>query len=209
MTDLIEAVHALTKGTRTKVVRDDGSTTVVRHDALLVQLETAVTSAITGNGGGAGAPTAVLVNSAALQRASIIRSQITEWCQLAKVRVTRDSTRDLTAWMIAYTGRDLEADWYTRTLHGWARTIRELLDPPKRIPLVDPCVACGATKYVNESGEEIPSPLVVEYDHVALHSSLRAVCRVCEVSWDGPEAVAELVTELKELHPETTRIIVE
>ena len=208
--DLTEAVTALTKPTRTKVIRDDGSTVNVDHDALLVQLEDAITSATTGNGGGAGAPTAVLVNSEALYRAMLIGSQIADWCRIVGVKPVRsDLSLSLSRWLVAFQATNTDRQFYIQALRQWAVTIEELLDPPRRLPLVDPCVACGAKEYVTADGERLPYPVVVEYDRALLHASLRATCRACELVWTGPEAVDELVSEMKERHPETTRIVEE
>jgi hypothetical protein len=199
VTDLIDAVTALTKPTRTKVVRDDGSTTTVRHDALLVQLEAAVTSAI-GNGGGGGSATGSVLNDAALQRALIIRSQIGDWCRLVKVRPSRDTVDDLTRWLVAFTGRDQEADFYTRTLHDWAATIINLLDPPKTVPLAGACPVCKATSWTGDDGSYRASPVAALYDHANPMRSARAVCRAgeCGTEWVGADAVEELIAEMSE-----------
>jgi len=193
--DLTEAVEALTKETRTKVMQGT-EVTVITHDPLLRQLEDAVTSAI-GNGGGGGQATGSVLNSEALFRASVIRAQIGDWCRQVEVRPTRDMITDLTRWMVAFVA---DPQWHISTLRGWAREIRDLLDPPKRVPLADPCPACTATKAVGEDGSTSPA-VVVEYDQVVLHASLRAVCRVCLVEWVGPDAVDELIGEMKERNP--------
>ena len=205
MDDLISAVDALTKPSRTKVVRDDGTTTVVRHDALLVQLEAAVTSAVGTDAGTGGQSTGNVINGSALYLLSIISSQIGDWCRIAKVKPTRKPVDDLARWRVAALSMP-EVTFYVDALRRWADDIKEMLDPPKRIPLVDPCVACGAAKYVTPEGDERP-PVVVEYHQVSLHASLRAVCRACELTWTGADAVEELVAEMKERHPETTRVL--
>ncbi len=120
---------------------------------------------------------------------------------------SRDAVTDLLRWHVAFLSSNTDEGFYVHALQGWARTIVEMINPPKRIPLVDPCVACGAYQYVTGDGTEAPNPVVVEYDQAELHSSLRAVCRVCDEVWQGADAVDELVSEMKEKHPETTRII--
>ena len=194
--DLTEAVEALVKPTRTKVIQGT-EVTVITHDPLLQQLEAAVTSAI-GNGGGGGQATGEVLNSAALFKAATIRAQIGAWCRVAGVPVTRKLVTDLTRWHVAAMATAL--DFQVSTLRGWAREIRDLLDPPKRVPLADPCPACTATKLVGEDGSSSPA-VVVEYDQFVLHASLRAVCRVCLVEWVGPDAVDELIGEMKERNP--------
>jgi hypothetical protein len=198
MTDLLDAVDALTKPTRTKVIRDDNTTVTVRHDALLVQLEDAVTSAI-GNGGGGGSATGSVLNDEALYRLTVIRSQLSDWCRLVNVRPTRtDAVKDLRAWHVGFLGTNGEADFYTRALVGWAATIRELIDPPKRVPLRDPCPVCKASHWSGVDGGLRASPVAVEYDHGNPYRTVKAVCRSCEAEWVGANAVEELIEEMGE-----------
>ena len=198
--DLLEAVDQLTKPTRTKVIQGDHVTTVV-HEPLLVQLEQAVTSAI-GNGGGGGSATGSVLNDEALQRLFIIRSQLSGWCRDVDVRPTRtDAVKDLRAWYINFMGTNVDPDFYTRTLNGWAATIRELIDPPKRVPLRDPCPVCKASQWTGVDGGLRASPVAVEYDHGDPYRTVKAVCRAegCGAEWVGPNAVEELIEEMGEV----------
>jgi hypothetical protein len=200
VTDLLDAVDALTKPTRTKVIRDDNTTVTVKHDALLVQLEDAVTSAI-GNGGGGGSATGSVLNDEALYRLSLIRSQLSDWCRLVNVRPTRtDAVKDLRAWHVGFLGTNGEADFYTRALVGWAATIRELIDPPKRVPLRDPCPVCKASQWTGVDGGLRASPVAVEYDHGDPYRTVKAACRAegCGAEWVGANAVEELIEEMGE-----------
>ena len=199
-TELAEAVEALTKPSRTKVIRDDGSTIVVEHEPLLVQLETAVTSAI-GNGGGGGTATGSVINDAALYQLLLIKTQIGDWCRLAGVRPDRQNTTvTLERWFVAQDGSSV---FHTRTLEQWADTITDLLDPPKTVPLDGPCPVCKATSWEDGTGDTRTiraSPVAVLYDQATLHASLRAVCRVveCSAEWSGADAVQELIEEMSE-----------
>lgn len=196
-TELAEAVEALTKPSRTKVIRDDGSTIVVEHEPLLVQLETAVTSAI-GNGGGGGTATGSVINDAALYQLLLIKTQIGDWCRLAGVRPDRaNTTVTLERWFASNSGSSV---FHTRTLEQWADTITDLLDPPKTVPLAGPCPVCKAVNWVGLDGSLRASPVAVLYDQATLHASLRAVCRVveCSAEWSGADAVEELVEEMTE-----------
>ena len=200
MSDLLSAIDALTKSTRTKVIQGDHVTTVV-HEPLLVQLEQAVTSAI-GNGGGGGSATGSVLNDEALQRLFIIRSQLGDWCRLVNVRPTRtDAVADLRAWYVAFLGTNAESEFYARTLHGWAATIRELIDPPKRVPLRDPCPVCKASQWTGVDGGLRASPVAVEYDHGDPYRTVKAVCRAegCGAEWVGANAVEELIEEMGEV----------
>lgn len=208
MTDLIDAVSALTKPSRTKVVRDDGSTTVVAHDALLVQLEAAVTSAI-GNGGGGGSATGSVINDAALARLLQISSQIRKWCRQADVQVTRYAVDNLERWKVAA----LAFDTYGQViiLEQWAYDIRNLLDPPKTVPLSGACPVCKAVNWEEGEGENRTiraSPVAALYDHANPYRSVRAVCRAgeCGTEWLGADAVEELIAEMSE-DPETAVFI--
>jgi hypothetical protein len=197
--DLLSAIDDLTKPTRTKVIQGDHVTTVV-HEPLLVQLEQAVTSAI-GNGGGGGSATGSVLNDEALQRLFIIRSQLGDWCRLLGVRPSRtDAVKDLRAWYVAFLGTNAEQEFYTRTLHGWAATIRELIDPPKRVPLRDPCPVCKASQWTGVDGGLRASPVAVEYDHGDPYRTVKAVCRAegCGAEWVGANAVEELIEEMGE-----------
>lgn len=196
-TELAEAVERLTKPSRTKVIRDDGSTTTVTHDPLLVQLETAVTSAI-GNGGGGGTATGSVINDAALYQLLLIKTQIGQWCHAAGVTPDRQNTTvTLERWFAAQT---VTSVFHTRTLEQWADTITELLDPPKTVPLAGPCPVCKAANWTGLDGSLRASPVAVLYDQATLHASLRAVCRVveCSAEWWGADAVQELVEEMSE-----------
>ena len=169
-------------------------------DALLVQLQDAVTSAI-GNGGGGGTATGSVLNDEAWYRLSLIRSQLGDWCRMVDVRPTRtDCVKDLRAWHVAFLGSNVDPAFYVRTLVGWAFTIRELIDPPKRVPLRGACPVCGADHWFGVDGSRRASPVAVEYDHSNPYRSVRAVCRVgsCGTEWTGVEAVEELVAEMTE-----------
>jgi hypothetical protein len=197
VTDLIDAVDALVKPSRTKVVRDDGTTTVVRHDALLVQLEAAVTSAI-GGGGGGGSATGSVVNDAALARLSQIGSQIRDWCRLVDIQPTRSPVSNLERWRVIALSQDTTG--HVVIMERWADDIRNLLDPPKTIPLNGPCPVCTADHWFSPDGDRRASPVAVEYDHANPYRSARAVCRAgeCGTVWVGADAVEELVSEMSE-----------
>ena len=200
MTELLDAVEALTKPLAMKIIRDDGTTTRITHDPLLVQLQDAVTSAI-GNGGGGGTATGSVLNDEAWYRLSLIRTQLGDWCRMVDVRPTRtDAVKDLRAWHVAFLSRNLDPRGYTRMLEGWAVTIRDLLDPPKRVPLRGACPVCSADHWFGVDGSRRASPVAVEYDYANPYRSVRAVCRVvgCGTEWTGVEAVEELVAEMTE-----------
>jgi len=197
--DLLDAVDALTKPTRSKVIQGD-TVTVVNHDPLLRQLEDAVTSAI-GNGGGGGSATGSVINDAALQQLLIIKSQIGDWCRIVGARHDRqDAVRSLRRWYVAFLGGTGESDFYVKALRGWAATITDLLDPPKTVPLAGACPVCKAVNWSGPDDTQRASPVAVLYDHADPYRSVRAVCRVesCDAEWVGADAVEELVEEMTE-----------
>ena len=206
-TDLIQAVDALVKPEiivylKPVTKRVKGRLKQVYHQELpplLTQLQDAITSATTGNGGGSGAPTAVLVNSAAMYEFSTIASQVRDWYRMVHVCAfprSRDLVPMLNAWAAAFVGAP---DWYTQQLVRWAATIREVVDRPERVPLDGACVVCKAEKYVNKEGAS-SQPVVVEYwPHEPLRTA-RAVCRLetCAAVWVGADAIEELIGEMSE-----------
>jgi len=197
-TELAEAVERLTKPSRTKVIRDDGSTILVEHEPLLVQLETAVTASFGASASGGGSATGSVINDAALYQLLLIKTQIGDWCRLAGVRPDRQNTTvTLERWFASNSGSSV---FHSRTLEQWADTITELLDPPKTVPLAGPCPVCKAVNWVGLDGSLRASPVAVLYDQATLHASLRAVCRVVECSavWSGADAVQELIEEMTE-----------
>ena len=205
-TDLVDAVNALIRPSRSKVIQGDRVSTVT-HDPLLVQLEAAVTASFGASASGGGSATGSVINDAALYQLLLIKTQIGDWCRLAGVTPDRQSaTVSLERWSLAFMG---DGAWQTRTLLEWAQTITDLLDPPKTVPLAGPCPVCKATSWedgVGESRTIRSSPVAVMYDQTTLHASLRATCRVetCGAEWSGADAVQELIEELSEHDPETT-----
>lgn len=192
MTDLLEAVDALTKEKRTKVFQDDGTVAIVVHDPLLRQLKDAVTSAI-GSGGGGGTATGSVLNDEALYRASIINAAIQSWCRMRGVTVSRDMVVDLRRWHSAFLSSSAEPDFYIDQMRGWARTIRDLLDPPERVPLEPPCPMCGARTWPDTEGREVLFPLLVTYRNEGESVvDERALCRACQFVWDGQMELRKL-----------------
>jgi hypothetical protein len=198
VTDLLDAVNALTKPTRTKVIRDDGSTVAVSHDPLLIQLADAITSSITGKAGnGGGQSTGNVLNSGALFQASQISSEIGSWCRLARARVIRgDMLGNLIRWRVAFAGGPNEETYYTGVLRGWAGTIRGLLNPRGRFQVTEACVICKASTYKDAEDVDRPFPVVVEYDLADPKGTAVATCQACDEQWSGWDALKELGDEL-------------
>lgn len=202
--DLLDAVDALTKPVIEHIPQTDDEgrylrTHTVEHPPLLEQLNAAITSAI-GSGGGGGSATGMVLNSDALYRSVMVRTEIADWGHILGVKRTRNMVDDLRAWydVFKHTGRD--EGYHIGKMRGWAHMIRDLIDPPKRIPVDVPCPVCHATKWINADGEEQPWPVVYEYRREDAMGTVAAMCRApdCGVTWDGFDSVEELAAELAE-----------
>lgn len=169
MTDLLEALDALTKPTYTRVVQEvfqtiigkDGrpkldetgaprrqltGTKPVRlaHDPLLTQLQGAITGAM-GNTEGSAASlkfTRGVINSDALFQFVRIRSTITDWARAAGLDRCDDPVDELRRWYHSWTATpkpDADEKWRTRKLESWATLIEDTIDPWRSMPLPGPC----------------------------------------------------------------------
>lgn len=78
----------------------------------------------------------------------------------------------------------------------WVGRIREYFDPPKVVPIPEPCPECG-TRYVEweHDGELLRQPaLVREMDRVT-GAAIRAKCAACPAEW-GPDEFMRLAALL-------------
>lgn len=200
MTELLEAVDDLTLPKPVKVQTDDGHTWAT-EDALLVQLQEAVSSSIRSGSGAGGAPwTRNVLDSDALHQASMITTTIGDWCHMAGVKATRDPVKDLRAWYAARLSTTDPEGFYTTQLRKWAGQIRTMVNPPKTVEITAPCPVCGQGEYVNDLGENVPHPLALTYRPGAdnLNRSAKVMCRACEAVWQGGAAMGELRDEIEE-----------
>ena len=199
MTELLDAVDELTLPRNVKISTDDGHTWAT-EDALLVQLQEAVSSSIrSGSGAGGAAWTRNVLDSDALYQAGIITSQISEWCQAAGIKFTRDPVKDLRAWYAARLTANNPDEFYIGQLRKWAGQIRGMVTPPKTLEIVAACPVCGEGTFTNDMGETVRHPLQMTYrvDSNVWHTA-KVMCRACDVAWQGGEAMAELRDELDE-----------
>lgn len=203
---LLSAVDALTKPVveHHRQTDDDGKflgTHTVEHASLLEQLRAAVNpSSNTAAGSASLASTRNLINTQALFLYSKIAAAVGDWARMASTEPTRDPAVALRRWYVRFTAYEGEADWYTAELNRWAGRIRNLLDPPKTVELLPPCPVCKATVWVNDDGETVPHPVVLEY-RVTAEGRVprpRVSCRACGEAWDSMAAIEELAEELSE-----------
>jgi hypothetical protein len=189
VTDLLDAVDALTKPTRTKVIRDDNTVTTLVHESLLVQLAAAIRSSIGGTiaGGGLSSERNLLDNDA-LYQSMQISSAIGTWCHQADVRRTGVLADDLLAW---FEVRPDAGDFYTGEMVKWANFIRAKMDPTKALEVVGECPECSATVWVDGEGVEHPRPVIVSYLPDDPFGTVQGACRVesCLAIWSGENAI--------------------
>lgn len=206
MTDLLDAVDALTKPRIEHLpqIDDDGKwlkAHTVEHPPLLVQLKEAVNpSTNTAAGSSSLASTRNLVDSDALFEYSTMTAAIGDWCHIIQSERTRDPVVDLRRWYIAFNRTDSDPSFYLAELNRWAKLIRNILEPPKRMEVTTPCPVCDKRTWTDPEGNELLFPVVVEYkvpqDGEAIKPT--ALCRACDAVWKGFDAVKELAEELNE-----------
>lgn len=198
---LLEAVEGLTKPEVSKILQE-GNLITVRLPSLLAQLDQAIHSSMGGNSAGAslafeGAP----LNTAALFQAMKISSQVRDWCHAVKVIPVKSTAVDLTAWFNVFSRSNPELDverYRVKVLHGWAGSIRGMLNPPREKDLPDDCPACGADGWYDaRDGHKYPRPLIIRYrptDDANLVDEAKGMCRACEQVW----GVRELAYAIEE-----------
>lgn len=200
MTELLDAVDDLTLPKNIKVSTDDGHTWAT-EDALLVQLQDAVSSSLRSGSGAGGSPwTRNVLDGDALHQAAVITSTIGDWCRLAGANVTRDPLVDLRAWFVCRENATDPEAFYLSQLRKWAGQIRLLVHPPRMLEITSACPVCGEGQYMNDQGELIRNPLVMSYRATDewFWRAAKVLCRACQNVWEGVDAMEELAEELDE-----------
>ncbi|MDQ0726826.1 hypothetical protein [Microbacterium sp. W4I20] len=202
MNELLDAVDDLTLPRNVKVQTDDGHTWA-SEDALLVQLEEAIHSTTGRSGGRSASHTRMILDADALMQFHRITSTIGDWCRMAGATVHRDPVQDLRAWYVAIMAVDDTTEFYLRELRGWAALIRGKLTPRSTMQFLRPCPECGANTYINEEGDTVPHPVVIDYDPDAPMSSVRWSCRACGETREGEFAQRALAYDAETRGQET------
>lgn len=213
MTDeLLDLVDDLTLPRNVEVKTDEGSTWAT-EDALLVQLQDAITSTTMRAGGRSLGHERMILDADALMRFHQITSAIGDWCRIEGVQIARnprDPVVDLRTWHAARINRPLgerESDgFYVDQMTAWANLIRGKLSPRKRLEWVDPCPECAATHYTEESGDTAARPVVIDYDPNHPFQSVRWECRACGTVREGEFAVRYLARASETRGEETTPV---
>ena len=191
MSELLDAVEALTKPRKSKVVQSNAAgitcTSVVVLPSLLEQLDQSISSSMGRSTAGASlASQSSPLDTGALFEAMKITSQIEQWCRGVGVRATRSAAVDLPAWYVATLSQRDDHDRHVRQLQKWAHLIESLLDRPREKDLPDECPQCGAKSWWRD-GAEYFRPLIVRYREDDPVGSAMAACRACEKVWNARE----------------------
>jgi len=194
MTDLLDAVHALTRPVHRKIIQDnpDGPETTrvvtIIDQPLLEQLDAAIRSDIGGTvSGGSDPRTRSLVDAGALMKMMQISSQVGDWARIVGSDIDKASLPvTLERWHVKYLGGVHEqgiSDGHTKILTKWAESIVEMLNPPKQMDFAQPCPACSSDCWWDPKTEaSYPRPLVVYYRPADSGVVLNAtgLCRACK-----------------------------
>jgi len=207
MSDLLDAVHALTRPVHRKIIQDnpDGPETTrvvtIIDQPLLDQLENAICGSFGSDGGSSTSSPGNernVVDSDALYEFAKISTEAADWCRERKITPTRKPLTDLEAWQDARTDEHSPRDaYYTRRLTGWAAMIENKLRPRVRLEITAPCPICGADKWVDAEGAVMQFPVIVDYDAEAgrgLLDDASAICRnaACQYVWSGERGLRQM-----------------
>jgi len=196
MTDLLSAVHALTRPVHRKIIQDnpDGPETTrvvtIIDQPLLEQLDAAIGSNAGGSTHGGSDPrTRSVMNLGAYETAKTIEDKVRGWARMAGAEVDKGSlAKTLEHWHIKFIGNALvvDHDGHTKILRGWAATIRATLEPEKELDFAEPCPACGSDCWYNAATEQsYPRPLVIRYKpgDIGIVQTATGLCRACHKTW--------------------------
>jgi hypothetical protein len=206
--DLHDVVRELTEPTYEHVFQKseggDGVTVTVEMPGLLEQMRQAVMPSSNSDAGSASAKhTRSIADLDAMYEYAKMTAQIGSWCQMVRIRVTRDAVVDLVAWhdKARSVFAPEQLDWYRRTLTGWANQIRNHLEPPEAFTPHVACPVCGATGYGNaiDGGGSWPIEIRYRLDANETMTDEVARCRAtCKTVWYGHDAIVELADECNE-----------
>jgi hypothetical protein len=212
--DLHDVVRALTEPTYEHHFqkRDDGegTTVTIEFPGLLEQMRQAVLPS--GQNDGAGSSSAKHTRSPgdleAMYEYHKMAAQIGSWCQMIRLRPSRDRVADLKAWYDK--ARSVFApeqlDWYRRTLAGWTATIRNHLDGPEKYVPHTACPICNTTAWGDAINGGDLWPIEVRYrieenargEEITTGHVARCRAPQCGAVWHGWEAIEELGNEVRE-----------
>lgn len=207
MTALLDAVEALTKPTINHIAQKDDHgkwlrAHTVKSEPLLQQFADAVQpSSNRTTGSAATAATRAPIDLEAAFEFAKMASQIGDWCRMVGVPATRHPVEDLQRWYVArLTLRDVDDRFYIRALGSWAGIIRNHLDPPEKFVPEGLCPVCGGGSWGDAINGGDLWPIIVKYrlDDDDQMTDETALCRLCQIVWDGRDSIEELADEMNE-----------
>lgn len=210
MTDLLEAMELLTKGTTEHVAQKNTKGEwvkhKVKHPSLLERMAEAVTPSSNRTAGSAAtAATRSPIDLEALFKYRTMVNAIHSWCRIEKITATypENPVKDLERWYVARLTRTTNDDFYIRELTSWATTIRNKIDPPESFYLTGPCPICGKTEWGNMIDGGGTRAIEIRYrldEHTDTMKDESAICHACSpvTMWVGHDAIVELADEIKE-----------
>lgn len=194
--ELLDAVDALTKPRRSKVVQSKNGIeciSTVETPPLLTVLDTAIRETMGGAAGGTLKSQQNILDTDALWRFIRITNMVNDWARNQRTTIAKtDTAATLRAWYVGYAQEDRDPDvdrFYLTHMRAWAAQIEAKMDPPRVADLPDPCPVCGeSTWFSPKTGEEYPRPLVVTWhEGDVLPDDAKGLCRACDVAFGGRE----------------------
>ena len=205
MTDLLDAVWALTKPTHRKVIVDNPAgplptrVVVVTDESLLDQIDSAIRSNMGGNTPGGSDPrTRSILNLGAFNVVQGIADKVHGWARIAGSVIDKESlSKTLEAWHVKFMAHpwDINDAVHTKILLGWARQIEATLAPPKELDFEQACPSCGSDCWwSNAEQASFPRPLIVYYQPAdsGVVMDAKGMCRACKKVWGARELAYEL-----------------
>lgn len=195
--DLTALIDRLTAEHTVEVPDSDGITVAVRRPPLLRDLAAARTASIGVGRGSAQQPHArTMLNVDAADLLTAIETRVRSWAIRAGLTPTGTAwppvDRVLAAWHDT-AGPDRITPARIRRLADWVQAIEDLLDPPRRYTLDDPCPLCG-TGYVDTADTHGRALHVTA--RIPAHRSV-VTCRACAHIWPGLDGAHQLMRQIR------------
>lgn len=203
--DMRSLIRDLTRPRTVSTHRTTGvvyGTATATQPPLLTELRTATVSNVgRGSGGGAAAHQRTMLNIGASELLTAIEKRVHRWAIRSGYRPTGTGwppIEEVLAQWAARTDGDpnLDPKHYARVLHGWAGAITDLMDPPYRFPIEEPCPRCNAewTSGDIDSGTD-PNRALNVIERIPADRSV-ILCHACGAEWhgiDGAHTLRDLI----------------
>lgn len=165
---------------------------------LLDWLRDCIASNTGGTGGGKQARERTPMDVGAFTLYEDIDGRVRSWMSELGARAGKNlpASKILASWYTLWIGTnpsDRMIQAYADIMEGWANSIRDVLDPPKRIEITSPCPFCGQ-EWINvglklADGSDDPNDtervrVLVAVERENMDDSY-ATCRACDRVWKG------------------------